>query len=284
MVAVTTDERPAAGRAARTGAALADTIFGHVRWVSETGSTNDDLLAAATGGAVAGSVLVADHQRAGRGRRDRSWVTAPGDALLVSVLVDFDDAEEAAALATTLIATSAVEALHEWGYDAVRIKWPNDLVVGEPGRHRKLAGILAQAATVGSRARVVIGMGLNLRGARLDAEGAVALDQLDRAANPATGHPATVPAADEVLVAVLEHFDRWWRRIGEPGGREALRSAWLDRSATVGTRVRVELGDRAVTGLAASATADGALVVEPEGGGEALVIRTADVVSLRPVV
>jgi BirA family biotin operon repressor/biotin-[acetyl-CoA-carboxylase] ligase len=251
--------------------------------VSETGSTNEDLLAAATAGAENGSVFVADHQRAGRGRRDRSWVTAPGDALLVSVLLDFDDAEEAAALATTLIATCAVEALHGLGYDTVRIKWPNDLVVGEPGRHRKLAGILAQAATVDGRVRVVIGMGLNLRGARLDAEGAVALDQLERSVD-AVEDPAHLPGADEVLVAVLEHFDRWWRRLGEPNGRESLRAAWLAESATVGTRVRADLDDRVVTGLAASVTADGALVIEPDDGGDVLVIRTADVVSLRPVV
>ncbi|MFN3215685.1 MAG: biotin--[acetyl-CoA-carboxylase] ligase [Acidimicrobiales bacterium] len=280
---MTIDERPAAERGALAGAALTDTIFGPVVWVAETGSTNDDLLAAARTGAAAGSVLVADHQRAGRGRRDRSWVTAPGDALLVSVLVDFDDADEAAALATTLIATSAVEALHAFGYDMVRIKWPNDLVVGEPGAHRKLAGILAQAVAVDGRVRVVIGMGLNLRGARLDADGAVALDQLERSVDPAVGDPAPLAGAYEVLVAVLEHFDRWWTRLGEPDGRESLRAAWLAESATVGTRVRADLGDQVVTGLAASVTADGALVVEPHGG-DALVIRTADVVSLRPLV
>lgn len=280
---MTIDERPAAERGALAGAALTDTIFGPVAWVAETGSTNDDLLAAARTGAAAGSVLVADHQRAGRGRRDRSWVSAPGDALLVSVLVDFDDAEEAAALATTLIATSAVEALQGFGYDMVRIKWPNDLVVGEPGAHRKLAGILAQAVAVGGRVRVVIGMGLNLRGARLDAEGAIALDQLERSVDPATDDPAGAPAAGDVLVAVLQQLDRWWTRLGDRDGREALRVAWSQRSATVGTRVRADLDGRVVVGHAAAVTADGALVIEPDGGGDPIVIHTADVVSLRPL-
>ena len=281
---MTIDDRPAGERGALAEAALADTIFGPVTWVSETGSTNDDMVLAASRGAASGSVLVADHQWAGRGRRDRSWVTAPGDALLVSVLLDFHDAEDAAALSTTLIATSAIEALHGCGYGVVGIKWPNDLVVGEPGRHRKLAGILAQAVTVDGWVRVVIGMGLNLRGARLDAEGAVALDQIERSIDPAVDDPALVPGAYEVLVAVLEHFDRWWTRLDEPAGREALRAAWRDRSATIGTRVRAELGDRVVVGFAAAATADGALVVEPDAGGDPVVIRTADVVSLRPVV
>ncbi len=224
-------------RAAAIEAEMDGTIFGPVTWVDETGSTNADLLAAASSRARAGSVLLADHQTAGRGRRDRTWVTAPGDAVLVSVLVDFDAAEDAAAVATTLMATAAVEALAGFGFGAVAIKWPNDLVVGEPGQHRKLAGILAQAATADGRLRAVIGMGLNIRGARLDAPGAVALDQL--------GGPPP-PSVAELVVATLTAFDRWWSRLGDRDGRAALRDRWLASSATVGTRVRADLGDGTV--------------------------------------
>ena len=65
----------------------AGTRFADVRWVDETGSTNHDLLALAAVGAPDGVVLVADHQTAGRGRLDRTWVAPPGASLLVSVLV-----------------------------------------------------------------------------------------------------------------------------------------------------------------------------------------------------
>src|SRR5262245_18318165 len=68
-------------------AVRAGTRFGDVRWVSSTRSTNADVLAMARAGAPEGIVGVADHQTAGRGRRDRRWVAPPGASLLVSVLL-----------------------------------------------------------------------------------------------------------------------------------------------------------------------------------------------------
>ena len=79
--------RASAGPGARARAALAGTRFADVRWVATTGSTNADALALARDGAPEGIVVVADHQRAGRGRRDRTWVAPPGGSLLLSVLL-----------------------------------------------------------------------------------------------------------------------------------------------------------------------------------------------------
>src|SRR3954470_13710961 len=62
--------------------ALAGTRFAHVQWVAETGSTNADLVALARAGAPEGTVLVADHQTAGRGRADRTWTAPSGSSLL----------------------------------------------------------------------------------------------------------------------------------------------------------------------------------------------------------
>src|SRR5436189_240411 len=62
-------------------------LAGPVVWQAETGSTNDEAAARARAGAPEGLVVGADHQTAGRGRRGRTWVARPGDALLVSVLL-----------------------------------------------------------------------------------------------------------------------------------------------------------------------------------------------------
>ena len=77
---------------------VAGTVFGPVRFVGTTGSTNADLLAEARAGAPEGLVLVADHQTAGRGRQGRSWVAPPGAALLASVLLRPPPASPDAAL------------------------------------------------------------------------------------------------------------------------------------------------------------------------------------------
>jgi BirA family biotin operon repressor/biotin-[acetyl-CoA-carboxylase] ligase len=87
--------------------AVDGTRFTDVRWVEETGSTNRDLLSEAAAGAPEGIVLVADHQTAGRGRLDRSFVAPPGASLLVSVLLRPRVDPEHAFLVTTAAAVAA---------------------------------------------------------------------------------------------------------------------------------------------------------------------------------
>ncbi|MCU1360815.1 MAG: biotin--[acetyl-CoA-carboxylase] synthetase [Ilumatobacteraceae bacterium] len=135
--------------------------------VAETGSTNDDLLEAAKLGAPDRSVLATAHQTAGRGRLDRRWDAPPGTNLLVSLLFCTlaDDPPGHLHELTQRVALSAVSAARSVaGVDAT-LKWPNDLLIGD----RKLAGMLAQAATVvdpqtgrHSIGHVVVGIGLNV--------------------------------------------------------------------------------------------------------------------------
>src|SRR3954465_8589224 len=113
--------------------------FAEGRRLRETDPPNRDALDAARAGATDGVVVVADHQRAGRGRLGRTWSAPPGASLLFSVLLRLDLAPEhrhrvvmaaAVAMADAGSSTTGVEAT---------LKWPNDLLVGD----RKLAGILA---------------------------------------------------------------------------------------------------------------------------------------------
>src|SRR5688572_16226387 len=142
--------------------ALAGTRFA-VEWVAETGSTNDDLLADAADGAPDGTVLVADHQRSGHGRRGRSWEAPASSSLLVSILLRPDLAPEDLHLLTTAVGVAAAEAVDEELGITVGLKWPNDLVATTAEGERKLGGILAEASWDGDRlAAVVVGLGLNV--------------------------------------------------------------------------------------------------------------------------
>src|SRR5262245_29768744 len=131
----------------RARSALEGSRFADVRWVVETDSTNDDLLLLAREGAAEGILVVADHQRAGRGRLDRTWQAPPGSSLLLSVLMRPGVAPVQAHLASTAVACAAVEACIGVAGAAPRLKWPNDLVVLDPdGAVRgKLGGILAES-------------------------------------------------------------------------------------------------------------------------------------------
>ncbi|MPY95233.1 MAG: biotin--[acetyl-CoA-carboxylase] ligase, partial [Acidimicrobiia bacterium] len=131
----------------RARSQLGRTRFRQVEWVSETGSTNADLMARAHEAGVDGTVRVADFQNAGRGRRGRTWVTEPSAALMVSVLVrpgPLGLRPPQLGRLTMALGVGAAEACGElFGVD-VGLKWPNDLVPRPDDR--KLAGILAESA------------------------------------------------------------------------------------------------------------------------------------------
>jgi len=240
--------------------------------VDRTGSTNADLLAAAASGAPDRSVLVAEHQDAGRGRLARSWVSPPGSGLTVSVLLRPDGVPASRMGWLTLLAGLAT-------YDAVRslsdvacgLKWPNDLLLGMG--QRKVAGILAEVADT-QRPAVVVGIGLNVAAAPSDQPGATSL----AAEGIAAGHT-------EVLVALLTHLAEreaaWRTGRGDPDATR-LRADYRAACLSLGSSVRVELPGGAIhTGIAEDVDPDGRLLLlDPAGHRRA--VAAGDVVHLRP--
>ena len=273
-----------------TRAAVAATRFRDLRWVAETGSTNADLLGLAADGGGEGTVLGADHQSAGRGRRGRTWSAPPDAAVLVSVLLR--PPAPAVDLVTPAVAVAAARAVEEVCGRRVGIKWPNDLVVpGDGGPDRKLAGILAEASWPpgvdiasgwrsggeASRVPVVVGLGLNVRAAGRDPElegVAVACDEL--------AAPDVVVTREALVVAWLRALEHWYAQVVDPAGREPMWAAWRERSATLGRRVRVDLGTDDLEGEAIDVTPGGQLVVRTLEGATR-VLAVGDVTHLRPL-
>jgi BirA family biotin operon repressor/biotin-[acetyl-CoA-carboxylase] ligase len=126
---------------------------------ASTGSTNDICVELARDGAPHGTLVMADEQRAGRGRSQRKWITRSGSALAMSVLLrPASSGTLRAGYFTLLGALAVVEALDNFGVQA-RIKWPNDVVVDSG----KLAGLLAEASWSGDVLDfVVLGIGVNV--------------------------------------------------------------------------------------------------------------------------
>lgn len=268
--------------------ALASTRFGDVRWVAETGSTNVDLLALAADGGGEGVVLGADHQTAGRGRRGRTWSAPPSAAVLASVLLR--PTAPLVDLMMPAVAVAAAEAVEQVCGRAPGIKWPNDLVVRtEGGPDRKLAGILAEASwppgvdiasgwrapSPTTRIPVVVGMGLNVASGSSDPDiegGGVTCDEL--------AEPGARVTREDLVVAWLVALDHWCGRLRRPDGRERMWTAWRSRSATLGRRVRVDLGADDLEGEAVAVTPAGQLVVRTVEGDERT-LAVGDVTHLR---
>ena len=238
--------------------------------VEETGSTNADLLArAASGVDVAGAVLIAEHQTAGRGRHGRGWSASPRAQITMSVGVSVVDVPAAGwgwlSLATGVAVVDAVAPLLEAAGVQLGLKWPNDVLAGDG----KLAGILAEVA----KPVVVIGLGLNVTQAAEEVDGPGVTSLLD------LGVPA--PDRDQLVASVLRELGgrivAW--RVAR-GADWQLAADYRARSLTIGTRVRAQLpGGKELVGTASAVDDQGRLCLET--GAETVVVSAGDVIHLR---
>lgn len=236
--------------------------FADVRVFAEVDSTNTVVLAEAAAGAPEGTVVVADHQRAGRGRLGRTWDAEAGAALLVSVLVRPRLAPRRVPILTLAAGYEMAAAVTAVCGAGVGLKWPNDLRLGG----RKLGGVLAEARTDAPGA-LVLGVGVNVSRGALPAEVAPTAVSLEEA-----GH--RVRRAD-LLSEFLEGLDRRLRALeGGGNGIEAFLGDYSGICATLGTDVRVRLhttGEVVVEGHAVRVGPEGSLVVRAADGSERVV-------------
>jgi BirA family transcriptional regulator, biotin operon repressor / biotin---[acetyl-CoA-carboxylase] ligase len=258
------------------------------------GSTNDRAAELAGNGAAQGTLVLADAQTRGRGRRGRSW-SAPSGASLSMSMVLRPPSPESTRLLTLRLGIAAAEALEELARLPVGIKWPNDLELGG----RKVAGILCEATALRDRiAFVVAGIGLNLRppddgwppdlAARatsiaeaIAAADAVPGDLPDSGSPPPGTAPGAAPVATPVLVERL--VGHWLGVAARPAAtlspdelaafdaRDALRgqaiavdgrAAGVARGITPTGALRVQTGD-----AMAEITTGTVRVLDPTPGG-----------------
>ncbi|HEY2447894.1 MAG TPA: biotin--[acetyl-CoA-carboxylase] ligase [Mycobacterium sp.] len=238
--------------------------------VTETGSTNADLIARAEGGAdIDGSVLLAEYQNAGRGRHGRHWSAPPRAQIALSVGVGAASVPRSGwgwlPLATGVAVADALTA--ECGV-APGLKWPNDVLV-DGG---KLAGILAEVAAPTSV--IVLGLGLNVSLTADEAPDPVATSLL-MLESPAVDRNTL---ARRILRELAVRIDAW-RSAG--GADAALIADYQHYSLTLGSRVRAILpGDREVVGTADAIDETGRLCVDT--GAQIVAISAGDITHLRP--
>jgi BirA family biotin operon repressor/biotin-[acetyl-CoA-carboxylase] ligase len=241
-------------------------ITWHIRRFDTIDSTNRFVLDEARAGAAEGLVAVADHQHAGRGRRGRTWTAPPGSSLLVSVLLRPQlDAEHAHVMAM-VAALALADAVERIAGFAPALKWPNDLVVDD----RKLAGLLAEAdvAPDGTVRAVVVGAGCNVEWDDFPAE----LAETATACNLEAGRPVDRAA---LLDAFLERLADRLRDL------DHIAADYRARLATLGRKVKVDVGDRVLEGVASDLDETGRLIVTTDAG-ERTTVAAGDVVHVRP--
>ena len=130
-------------------------------------STNSYLLEKSHSDHSSATVILAEQQTAGRGRRGRTWISPFGKNIYFSLLWTFNQGPSAVAGLSLAVGVALVRALERYGLQGLGLKWPNDLL----WQHRKLAGVLIEMFVDSLGAcHVVIGVGLNLSLSKTAAE------------------------------------------------------------------------------------------------------------------
>jgi len=254
-----------------------EALAASTRWrfevVDESPSTSAEVAARFRDGEQPGLALVAEHQTAGRGRLDRTWVTPARSSLTVSFLLDPAGVPVARWPWLPLLAGVAVaEAVRRSAPDVaagVALKWPNDVLCHD----RKLAGVLLERVEAAGRAAAVTGIGLNVsqtarelpvpEATSLAVEGVV----VDRTA-------LLLALGDELAGRVAA----WTAAGGQP---DEVRASYLRLCSTVGRRVRVQLpGEDTLDGEGVDVDGDGRLLLRTPTGERR--IGAGDVVHVRP--
>ncbi|WP_419898002.1 biotin--[acetyl-CoA-carboxylase] ligase [Roseomonas sp. USHLN139] len=221
----------------------------------ELPSTQDTVLAAAAAGEPDGLAVLALAQTAGRGTQGRPWRSPRGN-LFLSVLLRPPGAARELPQWSLLVAVALAEAVSHYLPEAglLRLKWPNDLLLGGA----KAAGILTQAAPdgAGGIAWLTFGIGVNL---------AEAPPLPDRPTASLAGQGISPPRPVDFAWTLLGALDRW-RDAQAAEGFAPIRAAWMARGPALGTPLTVRQTGEALQGSYAGLAEDGRLLLCGEAG------------------
>ena len=234
-----------------------------VLYYPELPSTMDEAARLGNEEAEEGAVVVAEKQSAGRGRQGRSWVSQPGN-LLVSVL--FRPTLETLPFVNIISGIAAARSVRKVTGLDVKIKWPNDLLIGG----RKAAGILAESAIVGNSVwYAVLGVGMNVS---LDTKQIEEISPFAISVNSAAGKE--VPRED-LLRQFLMDLDSLYIALNNG---ESPMQEWQGMLETIGQRLVATWGDDTYHGVAEDTDELGNLILRQDDGS--LLTLTAGDVTL----
>lgn len=230
----------------------------------EVGSTNDVALEWAERQAPHGSVVIAGAQTAGRGQKDRRWITSSGSGLALSVILRSKDLVQDAWLRLhALGALAVVETLSKWQLNAV-IKWPNDVLL----EGKKVAGVLVDGSWVGAQMEyVVLGIGVNVeRDAVLQAQ---PLDFPTISIGEVLGRQ---PDWYELIAEILRGIGKWFSLLNE----RSFLDRWNQNLAYRDKEISVQSQKGHWTGTLMGLDHSGGLLVK-RGKEELVLLNTGEI-------
>lgn len=239
---------------------FAGKLFGKkVCYYAETASTNDDAFSMGMAGAAEGTVVIADRQSRGRGRRQRLWHSPANVNLYTSLILRPQIHSFESSRIPIMAGVAVADVLESFCPGCVGLKWPNDVLLN----HKKVCGILSQARIHQGRIDfIVLGIGINVN---------MSLDQFPEEIR----HTATSLimqtgrefSRQELLIRLYENLEKWYKQLTQ-NGFDAIRKKWLDFAIMMNQNIQVAFGNEIIEGRAKDIDSDGALILFVERNKE----------------
>jgi BirA family biotin operon repressor/biotin-[acetyl-CoA-carboxylase] ligase len=228
-----------------------------VRFFESVGSTNTEAKELVAQGEKEGLIVVSARQTAGRGRKERHWLSPEGGlyfSLVLTPRLGFENVPLLGLLGACAVARS----LSALGVENATVKWPNDVLIGDS----KIAGILSEAVSVGDRTvGVIIGIGVNQNCPIVEMPPGLkwpttsVIDEL-----------GAETSTEELLCSIVNEIDTLLQSVEKKNSYDDVLNLWRELSSTIGSRVRIHDEDKTIVGLAKDISSDGTLIVETDDG------------------
>lgn len=225
------------------------------------GSTNLEAKHLAEDGAAHGTLVVADCQSAGKGRRGRLWESPKGQSIYMTLIIKDDIRPENASSLTLVMALAVAEGVEQISGLPARIKWPNDVLIHE----KKICGILTEmSAQIDYVNYIVTGVGINM--------GKDSFDQtLASKATSLKIETETEISRAELIAVVLEKYEYFYELYQQNQDMSLLMDAYHKKLINLDREVSVLDPKGAFSGRSKGINKRGELLVEKEDGSEVLV-------------
>lgn len=222
----------------------------------EIGSTNTYAKKLGQEGARHGSLVVAETQTDGRGRRGRTWTSPVASSISMSVLLRPQLSPWKVSMLTIVMALAVRKALDELVEGEISIKWPNDILVND----RKVCGILTEMSAEPDMVHyVVIGVGINVNMDSLLKEQAPYATSLK-------AETGKVFNRAKIVARILYHFEIYYAMFLETGDLSTMKEEYHSGLVNLNRKVSVTEKGKETVGIARGITEEGKLIVEMEDG------------------
>ncbi len=229
-----------------------------IHYYEELDSTNVKAIELAGDGAEHGTIVAADRQTKGRGRRGRSWESPAGENICMSIVLRPQCQPNQAPMLTLVMAYSVAEIIKRQGFPNVQIKWPNDIIISG----KKVCGILTEMQLDGSEmTSVIVGVGINVNTKQFS-------EELEDKATSLFLESGRVFERKSIIEQIAAYFEQVYQEFVKKYDLSFFQTSYNSMLVNVGSEVRVLEPGNEYTAFACGIDEKGELIVRTHSGEE----------------